>query len=134
MTVNRRMFLGGTVSGFFAYAMSRRLDAAFSLPPSGSAKRCLVLWMNGGPSQIDTFDPKPGTSNGGPLQSITTAVPGISICETMPQIAKQMNQLSVIRNLTSPEGDHVRAQYYLHTGFRFVPGFPRPAMGARICV
>lgn len=55
---------------------------------------------------------------------------GIHISETLPHIAKQMESLSILRSLTSVEGEHVRGQYYLHTGYRFVPGFPRPAMGS----
>ena len=132
MTLNRRTFLGGAIGGFFAYAMRNGLDAAFANQPTGTAKRCVVLWMNGGPSQIDTFDPKPGASTGGEFRSIQTVVPGIEISETLPHIAKQMGALSIIRNLTSPEGEHERGQYYLHTGYRFVPGFPRPAMGSVI--
>ncbi len=82
MTLKRRTFLGGAIGGFFAYAMRNGLDAAFANQPTGTAQRCVVLWMNGGPSQIDTFDPKPGASTGGEFRSIQTVVPGIEISET----------------------------------------------------
>ena len=128
--MNRRNFFAGSLSGFFAFAMRNRAQHVFAHQPTGRAKRCIVLWMNGGPSQLDTFDPKPGTTTGGEFGQISTAAPGVSICETLPRVARQLDKLSVVRCLTSTEGDHVRAQYYLHTGYRFVPGFPRPAAGA----
>ena len=61
----RRKFLTGAASGFFAFSMRHSLGRAFAATSAGSAKRCLVLWMNGGPSQFETFDPKPGTVTGG---------------------------------------------------------------------
>lgn len=135
--LNRRQLIGGSVSGFFAFAARNQFSSLFAQTPPGTgtevkAKRCIVLWMEGGPSQLETFDPKPGTSTGGPLKSIATSSTEIRISETLPQVAKQMQHLSVLRNLTSPEGDHVRARYYLHTGFPFVPAFPRPALGSVI--
>lgn len=132
---NRRQILTGSISGFFAFAARNQLSNLFakaplSNSPTGKAKRCVVLWMEGGPSQLDTFDPKPGKSTGGPVSAITTSVPGIEISEYLPQVAKQMHNLSIVRNLTSDEGEHVRATHYLHTGFKFVPSFPRPSMGS----
>lgn len=134
--INRRQILGGSVSGFFAFAARNHFSHLFAntdLSRSNPvAKRCIVLWMEGGPSQLDTFDPKPRTENGGPVQSIKTSADDIQISEHLPQVAKQMHQLSVVRNLTSTEGDHLRARYYLHTGFKFVPTFPRPGLGSLI--
>jgi uncharacterized protein (DUF1501 family) len=120
---NRRQFLGGTLGGIFAFAMIHKLDALFT---QDRPKKCLVLWMNGGPSQIDTFDPKPG------IKAIDTAVRGVRIGENLPKIARHMNKLSVIRSIQSPEGDHFRGQYFLHTGYPLVDGFLRPAAGSVI--
>ncbi len=128
--ISRRTVLGGAIGGFFAYAMRNQADAALAKSPAGKAKRCVVLWMNGGPSQIDTFDPKPDASTGGEFKPIQTASPGLTISETLPHVAKHMDKLSVLRSITSTEGEHVRAQYFLRTGYPFVPGFPRPALGA----
>ncbi len=127
---SRRQALGGALGGFFAFALRHRRAEALAVAPTGRAKHCLVLWMNGGPSQFETFDPKPGTQTGGELAAVRTDVTGLSICETLPQIAQRCRHLSMIRNITSAEGEHVRAQYYLHTGYRFVPAFPRPALGS----
>ena len=128
--LTRRTLLGGALGGFFAHAMRNGIDQAFAHQPHGRAKRCVVLWMNGGPSQFETFDPKPGTATGGELDTIETSVPGLRISETLPKVAQQMDKLSILRSVTSSQGEHVRAQYYLHTGYPFVPGFPRPSLGS----
>ncbi len=126
--ITRRGFLGGTLGGFFAYAL--RNGALLGEQAAGKARRCIVLWMDGGPSQLDTFDPKPGELTGGGLRAIETAVPGVRISEHLPEIARRMKKLSILRSLHSKEGDHLRGQYLLHTGYPLVEGFPRPAAGA----
>src|SRR5688572_11087559 len=68
-----------------------------------SSRACILLWMNGGPTQTDTFDPKPDHANGGPVKTIQTAVPGIHISEYLPGVAKQMKDLAIIRSLTRSE-------------------------------
>ena len=80
------------------------------------AKRCIVLFMSGGASQLDTFDPKPGTKNGGPFAAIPTSVKGIEVSEHLPQVAEQAHHLSIIRSMVSREGNHERARYLLHNG------------------
>jgi uncharacterized protein (DUF1501 family) len=72
--------------------------------------------MSGGPSQTDTFDLKPGHPNGGPFKEIDTSVPGIRISEHLPQLAKQMEHMALIRSMRTKEGDHERATYALRTG------------------
>ena len=132
--ISRRTLLGGTLGGFFAFATrncgSPLFASAIQSPPKDL--RCIVLWMNGGPSQLDTFDPKPGQPTGGEFQAISTAAEQIRISETLPNLARQMDQLSVIRNLTSNVGDHQRAQYLMHTGYPFVASFPRPSLGSLV--
>src|SRR5262245_42686711 len=80
-------------------------------------KACILLWMAGGPSQFETFDPKPGHSNGGETKAIKSSVAGIEISENLPQIAKAMGDLCVIRSMTGKEGQHPRASYLMHTGY-----------------
>ncbi|TMQ29668.1 MAG: DUF1501 domain-containing protein, partial [Planctomycetota bacterium] len=70
---------------------------------------CILLFMRGGPSQFETFDPKPGTSNGGPTQAIDTVASGIQIAEGWERVAKVMNDIAVIRSMTNREGEHQRA-------------------------
>lgn len=126
---SRRRWLGGTLGSLSLLAMSRRVLASPRTEAS-PAKRCLLLWMNGGPSQLETFDPKPGTATGGPTKSVRTKVPGLELSEHLPMLAERADQLAVIRNVNSSEGAHERAQYFLHTGFQLVPAFPRPALGS----
>jgi Protein of unknown function (DUF1501) len=127
---SRRTFFGRSLAFLSGLAAA---PSAFSLPNSVSrapASRCVLLWMNGGPSQLETFDPKPGASTGGPTTAIKTKVPGIQIAEHLPRVAERMDRLAVLRNVTSGEGEHERAQYFLHTGFQMVPAFPRPSLGS----
>jgi uncharacterized protein (DUF1501 family) len=91
---------------------------------------CILLFMPGGPSQFETFDPKPGTPTGGPTQAIETAVPGIHIAEGWTSVAAQMKHLAVIRSMTSKEGNHERAQYTLHTGYAPSGSIKYPSLGA----
>lgn len=132
MNFNRRQFIGGTVGGFSAFAARIGGDplAIAQQSSDSSIRRCVVLWMNGGPSQFETFDPKPNTQSGGDVGVIETSVPGLMISELLPEMAKRMHRLSVVRNLSSTEGEHLRAQYYMHTGYPKIDSFPRPALGA----
>lgn len=95
---------------------------AAKMQAAKSRQRLLVLWMPGGPSQMDTFDLKPGHENGGEFKEISTAVPGIKISEHLPGIAKHMKDLSIVRGMSTKEGDHSRGTYLIRTGQR--PGAP----------
>jgi hypothetical protein len=92
----------------------------------------ILLWMQGGPSQLETFDPKPGTENGGTTEAIDTAVPGIRIASAWTNTAKVMNELAVIRSMTNKEGQHDRATYQLHTGYIPSGSVRHPALGSNI--
>ncbi|MFP6762820.1 MAG: DUF1501 domain-containing protein [Planctomycetaceae bacterium] len=93
-------------------------------------KSLIVLWMNGGPSQLETWDPHPGSGTGGQVKAIRTTVPGLQICSMYPQMAEQIGELNVIRSLVSKEGDHERGAYYVKTGFRPIPTVQHPALSA----
>ncbi len=95
-------------------------------------RSCIVLWMSGGPSQTDTFDPKPGHVNAGPLAAIQTNVPGIRIGEHLPRVAQQMQHLALIRSMRTREGDHGRATYHLRTGYLPMPPIEFPALGSLV--
>ncbi|MCA9048758.1 MAG: DUF1501 domain-containing protein [Planctomycetaceae bacterium] len=77
----------------------------------------ILLWMQGGPSQFETFDPKPGTENGGPTEAIATSVPGIRIADNFPRVAEQMEHIALVRSMNNKEGSHPRATYQMHTGY-----------------
>lgn len=96
-------------------------------------KACILLWMAGGPSQLETLDPKPGHNNGGPTKAIATSVPGVSISENLPGIAKQMSDLAIVRSMNTREGDHGRATQLMMTGYRPMGGVVEyPMLGSLV--
>jgi hypothetical protein len=130
--LSRREWLQLSAAGVVSYSLSGWLEAF-----AGQAARdpwrkrsCILLWMNGGPSQMDTFDLKPGTDNGGPFKEIATRVAGIRISEHLPKIARHLDKLAVIRSMATREADHGRATYQMRTGH--LPGGPvhYPTLGS----
>ncbi|HMC12003.1 MAG TPA: DUF1501 domain-containing protein, partial [Pirellulaceae bacterium] len=108
--------------------------AAETEPKGKPAKSLIVLWMAGGPSQLETFDPHPGTKiSHDSTKAIKTAVKDIRIADNLPLVAEQTDSLSLVRSLVSKEGDHERASYNVKTGFRPDPTLVHPALGAIIC-
>jgi Protein of unknown function (DUF1501) len=95
-------------------------------------KSCILLWMSGGPSQTDTFDPKPGHANSGPYKPIVTMVPGMLFGPHLPKLAKQAKDIAVIRSMSSREGDHSRATYYLRTGYLPMGAVRYPTLGSLV--
>lgn len=94
------------------------------------ARSVILIWMNGGPSQLDTFDPKPKSRNGGIFKPIKTRVPDMWFTELLPQLAEQADKLAVIRSMVSREANHQRAQYLLHTGYLPQSTLIHPSFGA----
>lgn len=90
----------------------------------------ILLWLAGGPSQLETFDPKPGTTIGGSTRAVDTAVKGLQLAEGFAALAGQMEHVSLIRSVVSKEGDHERGTYTLKTGYRPDPTVVHPALGA----
>src|SRR5262245_46410320 len=125
----RQLTVGAASVGVLGWKDAVILQAA-ELRKRGMA--CILLFMRGGPSQFETFDPKPGGANGGPTQAIATAVDGIQIAEHWPQTAKVMQDIALIRSLTNREGQHERAAYQLHTGYVPVGGLKHPTLGSLV--
>jgi hypothetical protein len=114
-----------SLSGWFNVLASRAAST------TKKHKSCILLWMAGGPSHKDTFDLKPGTAQGGPYKPIDTNVPGIQISEYFPKFAKLMNHAAILRGMSTGEGAHPRASYYLHTGYKEgVGGLQYPSLGS----
>lgn len=133
-TVNRRSFLYQVAAtAFAAGTLSLRdvitLEAA-ELKKQG--KHLVVLWMAGGPSQFECFDPKTGTESGGETRSIKTSVAGIEIAEGWDVTAKAMQDIALIRSMTNKEGSHPRATYQLHTGYAPTGSVKHPAFGCSL--
>lgn len=130
--VSRRRFMAAA-AGFAGATGLTSWPADFALQAAELKKKhraCILLFMGGGPSQFETFDPKPGTPTGGPTQAIATAVPGIDIAADWTETAKVMNELAVIRSMTDKEGEHERAKYHLHTGYLPSPAVKHPTLGS----
>lgn len=131
---SRRGFLHG-VSAAAAAAGTLSFCDAMSLQAHELRKEgrsLIVLWMQGGPSQFETFDPKPGHENGGPTEAIETSVSGIRIAKGWEQTAKQMEHIALIRSMTNKEGNHDRATYQLHTGYIPSGSVRHPSLAANI--
>lgn len=102
--------------------------------PSGKpAKSLILLWLGGGASQMDTFDPHPTTKAGGGVKTVPTAIQGVDFAAGLEQTASVMEDVSLIRSLVSKEGDHERAFYNIKTGYRPDPTLIHPSVGAIVC-
>ena len=97
------------------------------------ARSVIVLWMGGGPSQLETFDPKPASNIAGGTKAIDTSVSGIQVAAGYERLAERMEHVSLVRSVVSKEGDHERATYNVKTGFRPDPTLVHPAIGALVC-
>ena len=132
--LTRRQWLRLAAAGVGFTSTSGWLDALADVAAGDPQRRrsCILLWMTGGPSQLDTFDLKPGHANGGPFKPIETSVPGVKISEHLPKLARQMEHLAVIRSMSTKEGDHGRATFLLRTGY--VPQGPihYPCLGSLV--
>jgi uncharacterized protein (DUF1501 family) len=129
--VSRRGFLAGALGGALgALALDPFVRPAFAQQLHREQKRVLMIWLNGGSSQLETWDPKPGTDTGGPFQAIATSVPGIHLCELLPYTAKQMHHLALVRGLNTAEDDHGKGSVIMHTGRRLEPAMKWPHLGS----
>jgi uncharacterized protein (DUF1501 family) len=132
--LSRREWIRFTAAGAATVSASGWLGtlAADAAKNPQRKRSCVLLWMSGGPSQMDTFDLKPGHANGGPFKAAETSVPGVRISEHFPQVGKLAEHLAVVRSMNSKEGDHGRATYLLRTGY--VPQGPvaYPTLGALV--
>lgn len=111
-----------SLPGMTARAAARRRDER--------PKSLITLWMNGGMSQLETWDPHSGTKSGGEVKDISTSVKDVRISELLPQMAEQLHSCMLIRSLTSKEGDHERGAAYVKTGYRPEPTLKYPTLGA----
>ncbi len=95
-------------------------------------KSMILLWMGGGPSQFETFDPKPNHANGGETKAISTSVSGIQIAQGWEKTAAVIDDLAIIRSMTNKEGSHPRATYQMHTGYIPSGSVKHPSLAASI--
>ncbi|MFO0801944.1 MAG: DUF1501 domain-containing protein [Gemmataceae bacterium] len=124
--LSRRGFLGAAAAlglgGFANAAAARELTKQHSC--------VLVVFLAGGVSQLETWDPKPNTETGGPFKTIATSVPGTHICELLPHTAKHMHRIALVRGLNSQNPDHGIGERIMLTGRKPEPGIEYPHIGA----
>src|SRR4051794_8096656 len=120
--LSRRGFLASAALGAFGVLGVGPLGRAGTPDNLAKAgKRVLVIFLAGGVSQLETWDPKPGTDTGGPFRAIPTSVPGTHISELLPHTAKQMHRLALVRGINTAEDEHNRAANLILTGRRPEP-------------
>jgi uncharacterized protein (DUF1501 family) len=130
MLTNRRDLLRATLAGGLGWVFSPTVQRLLAATPARRATACILLYMNGGPSHIDTWDPKPGTPTGGPQKAIETKLPGLRINEYLPRLADVAGKLAVVHSMTSNEDDHDRARYFVHTGNTLTQANDFPDLGS----
>lgn len=126
----RRQFMGALATGTIAGGLGVFTGAKAAEALKSQQKRVVVFNMHGGLSQLETWDPKPGTETGGPFRSIETSVPGIRISELMPETAKVMHHLCLVRGVNTSEDDHGKGTYMMLTGRRQTPAADYPQIGS----
>jgi Protein of unknown function (DUF1501) len=133
-TLSRRDWLRLSTVGVLGASMSGWLEtlAADTATNPQRKRSCILLWMSGGPSQMDTFDLKPGHANGGPFKEIATSVPGMKISEHLPKVAKHAKHMAIVRSMSTKEGDHQRATFFLRTGYLPQGPIQYPSLGSLI--
>lgn len=137
-TIGRRNLLqAGLLGGALwltplANALARQAEQSGgeSNRPGKRPKSLIFLWLQGAPSQLETFDPHAGTKIGGDTVAIDTNVRGIQFASGMKRTAEQMDKIALVRSVVSREGDHERAAYNVKTGFRPDPTLVHPSVGA----
>lgn len=136
--VNRRSFLESLAKTAFGVSILPLSESLFTssaqaestLAAAKKAEHVVYLFMNGAMSHIDTFDPKPGQESGGETRAIKTSVAGLTIGEHLPELAARMDQLAVIRSMTTETGAHEQGRYLMRTSYKMIGSIRHPFMGS----
>ena len=134
-TTRRRDFLRAGSLSFLGISLSQYLGlqklmaaTSGSAGKKAKAQSCILLWLDGGPTHIDTWDPKPNSS----FRPISTNVPGIQISELLPRVARNMEKLAIIRSMHTEQIDHPQGQHYVITGHNPNAAMQFPSLGSII--
>jgi hypothetical protein len=130
--VARREFLGEMAAGvgLASGGLSFLARPAAAKQLAKDQKRVLVVYMAGGLSQLESWDPKPKTDTGGPFRAISTSVPGVHISELLPMTARNMHRLALVRSVNNKTNDHGKGSYRMQYGREQMPGSDIPHLGA----
>lgn len=127
MPASRRDFLSAGSLGFLGLTLSDYLQAAAAKAPAAARANSVILfWLEGGPSHIDTWDPKPNSN----FKPISTNVAGIQVSELLPKIARKMDKLALVRSMHTRGNDHPQATHYVITGHEVNPAMQFPSVGS----
>lgn len=130
LTISRREALRAAAACGVSFLLPALPATAAEARGRERSKSLITLWLAGGPSQFETWDPHPESKYGGPTQAIATSVPDLKIAADYPRMAERLHHLNVIRSLVSKEGDHQRGTYFVQTGYRPDPTVVHPSLGA----
>lgn len=130
--ISRRAFIERFAKAVFGVSLLPSFSGlrAAESKLGGKAKSVIFLYLRGGISHIDTFDPKPGKPEMGGVQAIATSADGVQISEWFPRMAKQMHHVSLLRSMTSTQGIHDRGTYLAHTSYFMTPTITHPSLGS----
>lgn len=130
--LSRRKFIQYSAKALLGVGLSSTAGNLWASPvgPMPTAKSVIYIYLAGGMSHIDTFDPKPDWKDQGPIESIKTNVPGIHISEYLPGLAQRMDKLALIRSMTSTQGAHEPGNYFMHTSYAKRGTIRHPGLGA----
>ena len=127
---NRRQFLQQSTLSVTAISAWQANIISQAATMQSNATSCILLWMGGGPSQLDTWDPKPGRPTGGPFAKIQTSIPGVEISELLPKMSTRLDETAIIRSLNTKIADHGQGYFLMDRGRRAEPGLEYPHLGA----
>lgn len=134
--VSRRTLLKTAAAAGMAWLtpLSQWLALADEKSPRGKpARSVIILWLAGGPSQLETFDPHPASPISYGTKAIKTSLKGIQLAAGLPRTAEILQEISLVRSVVSKEGDHERASYNMKTGYRPNPALVHPSIGSIVC-
>lgn len=120
----------GLLPGLFAAKAQAAFEQSSKLKQVATAKNVIYLYMSGGQSHLDTWDPKEGVETAGPTKPLKTSADGLRVSEYLPLTAQQMHHGCVIRSMTSTQGAHEQGNYMMHTSYALRGTIRHPAMGA----
>lgn len=122
--------LGVTAAPLFLNKASAAFENASKLRQVPTARNVIYLYMSGGMSHLDTFNPQPDTEEAGPVKPIKTSADGVLVSEYLPLTAKHMHHVAVINSLMSTQGAHAQGNYFMHTSYTLRSTIKHPSMGA----
>lgn len=130
--LNRRQMIQRSTAGAMAVSAWQANIASQAATMRANATSCILLWMGGGPSHLDTWDPKPESANSGDAGSTQTALAGVHISDRLPETAKVMQDICLLRAMHGPEGSHPRASYWAQTGYLPSASIKHPTIGSHV--